>query len=232
MTAPIFTSALYDFLAELAQNNDKGWFDAHKKRYESAVKGPLLTFIRAFGEPLAAMHPGFVADARPVGGSLFRIHRDVRFSKDKSPYKTHAAAHFRHRTGKDVHAPGLYLHIEPGASMLGVGLWQPEPEPLRLVRTAIVERSAAWGGAMAHPGFRPPWRIEGESLKRPPQGFPADHPFAEDLRRKDFIAACPVEEAVIFGPNVVRDVADLFRRALPYVQFQLDALGLKDGVSS
>ena len=104
-----FTPALFEFLAELSMNNDREWFQANKARYERDVRNPLLDFVADFGERLRTISPHMVADPRASGGSMFRIYRDVRFSKDKSPYKTNAGAHFRHEVGREVHGPGFYL---------------------------------------------------------------------------------------------------------------------------
>ena len=105
------TPALFDFFRELKANNNREWFQANKERYERQVREPLLQFVEDFGVRLAEISPHYVADARRSSGSLFRINRDVRFSADKSPYKTAAGIQFRHESGKDVHAPGFYLHL-------------------------------------------------------------------------------------------------------------------------
>ena len=110
-----FAPALFRFLRDLRKNNDREWFLAHKDVYERDVNEPALAFISAFAAPLRKISPHLVADARPIGGSLFRIYRDVRFSNDKRPYKTHVGIHFRHRSAGDAHAPGFYLHLEPGS---------------------------------------------------------------------------------------------------------------------
>jgi len=108
MRAAYFGPGLFDFFRDLAHHNERAWFQANQRRYEAEVKLPMLHFIEDFGPRLKRMSAHFLADPRPVGGSLFKIHRDTRFSKDKSPYKTNAAAHFRHREGsRDVHAPGF-----------------------------------------------------------------------------------------------------------------------------
>lgn len=145
MAAPHFTPELFRFLRELKRNNTREWFLANKERYEVFVRAPFLRFVGDFGPLLRRISPQFVADPRPVGGSLFRIYRDTRFSKDKRPYKTQVAAHFPHgAAGKDVHAPGFYLHLEPGGCFAAAGLWHPDPPALAEVRDAIVERPAAW----------------------------------------------------------------------------------------
>ena len=128
---------LFTFLAELKDNNDREWFQANKARYEERVKAPLLAFIAGFDERLARLSAHYVADPRPVGGSLFRIYRDVRFSKDKSPYKTAAGIHFRHERGKDAHAPGYYLNLEPGECFAACGLWMPASAQAQQIRAAI-----------------------------------------------------------------------------------------------
>src|SRR5262245_16529190 len=109
-----FKPALFKFLKDLAKNNNRPWFEENKARFERDVRDPLLSFIGDFASPLAKISKHYLADPRPSGGSMFRIYRDTRFAKDKSPYKTHVAAHFRHSAGKDVHAPGFYVHLEPG----------------------------------------------------------------------------------------------------------------------
>ena len=134
MPEPHFGPELFDFLRELRENNDRDWFQANKERYEHDVKEPLLGFISDFGPRIAKISPHIRADPRPTGGSLFRIYRDVRFSKNKAPYKVHAAAQFRHKRGKDVHAPGYYLHLEPGQVFAGgrhlaPGLGEPQEDP-------------------------------------------------------------------------------------------------------
>ncbi len=124
--ASYFTPSSLKFLRDLAANNERDWFQSNKERYLSLIQEPALQFIADFAPRLAKISTHFVSDPRPQGGSLFRIYRDIRFSKDKTPYKTFAAMRFGHESGGDVHAPGFYLHIEPGNSYAGVGLWRPE----------------------------------------------------------------------------------------------------------
>ena len=178
-----FTPHLFEFLLDLRMNNSREWFQANKGRYARHVKGPLLRFIEDFGPRLAAISPRFVADARANGGSMFRIYRDVRFSKDKSPYKTQAAAHFRHETGKTAHAPGFYLHLAPEEVFAGVGIWRPDSSTLTKIRKTIVSDPGGWERAVQGPTFLSEFAIGGDSLKRPPKGFDADHLHIEDLKR-------------------------------------------------
>jgi uncharacterized protein (TIGR02453 family) len=210
---------LFEFLRDLSRHNDRAWFTANKPRYERDVRDPLLRFIADFAPHLRRVSPHFMADPRPVGGSMFRIYRDSRFSRDKRPYKTAASAQFRHTMGKDVHAPGFYLHLEPGNVFAGVGMWRPEAEPLRLVREAIVDDPAAWKKAVDGKRFRELYDLEGERLKRPPRGFPPDHPLVEDLKRKDFVAMTPFEVAEVFEPDFLDHYVSTVRASAPFMAF-------------
>jgi uncharacterized protein (TIGR02453 family) len=220
------TPELFTFFRELKQNNNREWFEANKQRYEKGVREPLLQFIADFGLRLAEISPHYVADTRRSGGSLFRINRDVRFSKDKSPYKTHAGIQFRHESGKDAHAPGFYLHLEPDSVFVGVGLWQPEAPVLAKIRDAIVAHPDRWQRAIFDEKFCAVYTRSGESLKNPPKGYDPNHPFIEDLRRKDFVASTSLSEAEACAPDFMDRYAELCRRSAPFVCFLTTALGL------
>lgn len=227
MSNPSFTGVplgLLHFLEELSQNNHKRWFDANKQRYEQQVRGPSLAFIGAMAPLLRKVSSHFVAEPKKVGGSLMRIHRDVRFSKDKTPYKTNVGIHFRHERGKDVHAPGFYFHIDLNEVFLGAGVWRPESSALAKIRGAIANEPARWKRARDNKRFRETWDLGGDSLKRPPRGFDADHPMIDDLKRKDHIAVAHLTHDELFSADVVATVADAFRRSKPYVGFLCQAL--------
>ena len=226
MTEAHFTPHLFEFLLDLAANNNREWFQINKDRYEQHVKEPLLRFIEDFGPRLGSISAHFVADGRPQGGSMFRIYRDVRFSKDKSPYKTQAAAHFRHEAGRTAHAPGFYLHLAPGEVGAGVGIWRPDTAALTKVRNAIVANPGGWEKAAKDPGFLGEFSIGGDSLKRPPKGFNADHPHLEDLKRKNHIAWFELDEDDAVTPGFLDDFADICHQAVPYVRFLTTAVGL------
>ena len=200
-----FDREFFGFLKELKQNNTREWFQANKERYRSEVQEPLLQFISDFAEPLHDISSEFVADPRPSGGSMFRIYRDVRFSKNKSPYKTHAAAQFRHRAGRDAHAPGFYLHLEPGNVFVG--------DPDR------------WRAVLADVRFSKRHTLVGESLKRPPRGFDPEHPLIEELKRKDFISIENFSQTRACSAGFIDTVADSFRTAAPLVRFLTEAVG-------
>lgn len=218
--------ALFAFLRELKENNNRTWFQENKARYEQDVKEPLLHFIADFGMHLPEISRNYTAVAKANGGSMFRIYRDVRFSKDKSPYKTAAAMQFRHVAGKDVHAPGFYLHLEPGSVFAGCGIWQPESKTAAKIREAIVDKPVAWRMAIGNEAFRKVFQLGGESLKRPPRGFDADHSLIEDLKRKDFIGSVELSEEIVCQDDFLEHYVGLCKAASPMMQFLTEALQL------
>jgi uncharacterized protein (TIGR02453 family) len=222
---PQFGPGLFAFFVALRGNNSREWFQANKSWYERDVRDPMLGFISALAPRLREIAPEYVADPRPVGGSMFRLHRDTRFSKDKTPYKLAVAAHFRHATGKDAHAPGFYLHLGPGEVMAGAGLWQPPPPTLLAVRTAIAERSAEWAAATSGLTLWSGDATHGQSpiLKRVPAGFDPAHPFEADLRRKDFVVMEPLSEADAVAPDFLDRYVAILRKTLRLNQFLLKA---------
>jgi uncharacterized protein (TIGR02453 family) len=219
-----FTAATLAFLKDLAENNDREWFEENRDRYESHVKEPAQRFILAVGEELGRVSPHLRADPRPVGGSLFRIYRDIRFSKDKRPFKTHTGIQFRHDRGKDAHAPGLYLHIEPRSCFLGMGTWRPASPALKKIRTALVDDPEGWRAATGDPAFQEAFELGGESLTRGPRGFDMDHPLAEDIKRKDFIAVRSLPQSFVTGPHVVEETLALAERGSSFMSFLCRAL--------
>ena len=223
---PAFTPALFRFLRDLRKNNDRDWFLAHKENYERDVKEPALVFISAFAAALRKISPQLVADPRPVGGSLFRIHRDVRFGADKRPYKTHVGIHFRHAGGEGAHAPGFYLHLEPGDVFAGAGIWQPDGAVLSEVRDAIAESPAAWRRAVGARDFAARWALSGESLVRVPRGYDPEHPLAADLKRKSFIAITGFSERDACAAAFPEQLADAWRASAPLMRFLTRALDL------
>ena len=221
-----FTPQFFDFFRELKANNKKEWFDANKDRYHSDVRDPLLAFIAAFRPRLLEISPYLVADPKPTGGSMFRIYRDTRFSKNKIPYKTHASAFFSHQTGgKD--GPGLYLHLEPEGGFLGVGVWRPDPATRTKVSNAIAAKPEAWRDATSDKEFRKTFKMEGESLAKVPKQYDPQHPFAEDLKRKDFIAVMSFSEKQACARDFIDRVDRHSLAAAPFLGFIIKAVGLK-----
>lgn len=224
---PGFPLGLLHFLEDLSRNNHKAWFDANKQRYEQDCREPALEFIRAIEKPLCRLSPHFVASPKKVGGSLMRVHRDVRFSKDKTPYKTNLAIHFRHELGKDAHAPGYYFHIDTERVICGAGLWRPDSASLAAIRRAIDEEPARWRRAKAGKAFRAELVQEGDTLKRPPRGYPADHPEILDLKRKDHFAMGTLTHDDLFDPDIVAKTMRAYRAGKAYMAFLCAAVGAK-----
>jgi uncharacterized protein (TIGR02453 family) len=218
-----FTKATFQFLTDLAANNDRDWFKAHKDRYEDAVREPARRFIVDFAPSLKTISPHFRADPRSVGGSLFRIYRDTRFSKDKSPFKTYTGIQFRHDSGKDAHAPGFYLHLEPGSVFVGVGTWHPDSGALRRIRERLLEDGPGWERAIGEP-FRSTFELSGDSLVRAPRGFDPEHSLVEDLKRKDFIGVAPLSESRVIRRDFPERFAEMCRTGAPLVKYLCRAL--------
>lgn len=225
---PHFTGELWQFLVELTHNNDRTWFDAHKARYEAHVRGPALAIIRAMAPRLAEIAPALEAIDKKVGGSLMRVHRDTRFAADKTPYKTNVGIQFRHRAGKDVHAPGVYLHVDLDDVFLGVGVWRPDRAPLHAIRERIAEHPDRWRAIVEGPLFgEDRWRQGGDALKRVPRGFDKDHPLAEELKRTSFIALRDLPPELVESPALCDTLAAHIAAIRPHPAFICEALGLE-----
>jgi uncharacterized protein (TIGR02453 family) len=222
-----FTPEFFKFLKELRAHNEREWFERNKARYETAVRDPFLRLIAALGPPLRKINSDIVADPRPVGGSMMRIYRDMRFSRDKSPYKVSVAAHFSHQLGKRAPAPSYYLHFEPGNSRIGSGMWRPPPAALTQIRDAIVAGPRHWQRVTGNGEFRASCGMAGESLKRPPAGYDPDHPLIEDLKRKDFITSAPLSDEQVCAPDLLEKIASSFRATAPFMEFLGAAVGLR-----
>jgi uncharacterized protein (TIGR02453 family) len=227
MAHPYFTQDTFDFLSALAANNRREWFEAHKPDYEASVRTPALNFIRDIAGDLAMISPHFLALPKKVGGALMRVNRDVRFGKDKRPYKTNIGIQFRHEVGKDVHAPGFYLHIEPQDCFLGVGLWRPDPLALGKIRDGIVDGGDAWLAARDDKNFRRKFELAGDALANAPRGYPKDHPALHDLKRKDFIAIAALPDAAIIAKSFYPKVVEHFAQSTPFMRYLCQALALR-----
>ena len=226
MSSTHFSPALFKFLRQLKANNDRDWFQANKERYEDELRHPAQQFISDFGPRLAKISSHFDADPRPVGGSLFRIYRDVRFSKDKSPYKTHTGIQFRHKAGKDAHAPGFYLHLEPGRVFVGAGMWRPDGAAVKGVRDHIVAAATAWKRIVHGKRFGDRFELEGDRLKRPPRGYDPEYTLIEDLKRKDFIAVARLKQSDVTAAGFIDHFNSVCRSAAPFVRFLCDGVGV------
>ncbi len=222
-----FTRQTFAFLSALAENNTREWFEEHKQDYEALVREPALDFISDMGNELPAISPHFRAVPKKMGGSLMRVFRDTRFSKDKTPYKTNIGIQFRHEVGKDVHAPGYYVHIAPDESFVGVGLWHPEADVLFKIRQGLLEKPEAWVKARDDKTFSQHFDLVGDALANAPRGFAKDHPLVEDLKRKDFIALAAMSKATVTAKDFREQVAERFKQATPLMRFLCSALDLR-----
>jgi len=221
-----FTRDLFQFLRDLKRNNNRDWFQRNKDRYEASVRDPLLRFIVDVGPRIKRLSPHFIADASPIGGSMMRIYRDIRFSKDKSPYKTAVGVHFWHAQGKDGATPAFYLHLGPEDSSVGAGIWRPESWALKSIRDAIAEEPKEWERATSGREFRSSFAMTGESLKRPPRGYNPSHPCIVDIKRRDFAAGSPLSGGQVCSPDSMEMLLDAFRVSAPFTKFLTQAVGL------
>lgn len=225
---PYFSDNAFKFLRALARNNSREWFHDHKAEYEEHLRQPYLRLIAEVQPELRAVSAHYLADPKPVGGSLFRIHRDTRFSGDKTPYKTWAGARFFHDRSKQVPAPSFYLHVQPGNCFVGAGLWHPEAPTLRRVREFILANPEGWKRAARAPAFGRRYALdESEKLKRPPHGYPADHPLIEDLKHRNYVAFRPLPDALLTGPRLRPTLARDFKGLAPFMDYLCAALDLE-----
>lgn len=223
-----FSDASFKFLRGLARNNDKAWFAAHKAQYEDHVRQPFLRLLADLQPDLVAVSAHFRADPKTVGGSLFRIHRDTRFSGDKAPYKPWQGARLFHERSKQVPAPSFYLHLQPGECFVGAGLWHPEPDTQRRVRQFIFDNPGAWKATAHEAKFRKRFEFEtGEMLARPPRGFPADFEFIDDLRHRNFVFWRELADATVTGPKLRQAIAGDLAALGPFVDYLCAALDLE-----
>jgi uncharacterized protein (TIGR02453 family) len=210
------------FLRNLQRNNNREWFLDHKTIYEQYVKQPISDLIEALGSEFQRFAPEMVATHKV---SAYRIHRDTRFSKDKSPYKTHVAAVFPHsRLGKHEGA-GFYLHIAPKELLIGGGLYMPIPEDLNAVRQTIAGNPAKFLKVIQDARFKKLFgEVTGDQLSRVPRGFSSDHPAADFLRHKNFLAARTFPAEVATKAQFYRTVVETFKAMAPFVRFLNDPI--------
>ncbi len=204
------------FIKSLAKNNNKAWFDKHRDEYQ-ACKEDFEEFVSALIGHMAKSEPEF-AELK-AKDAIFRIFRDVRFSKDKTPYKAHLSAGLS-KGGKKFAGAGYYIHIEPGKSMAGGGLWMPETPLLKAVRQEIDYNFKEFKQIISKAAFKKLFGdIEGERLKTLPQGYSADNPAAEYLKMKSFVASHKFGDVDLTSKNLVKKVGDVFATMKPFIDF-------------
>lgn len=220
-------SAALAFLRDLADHNDRTWFDAHRDRCEAELMEPARALVRALVAGLEKPFPRIVGSDAKVGGSLTRLHRDTRFGKDKRPYHSHIGMHFWHGAGRKMEVPGFFLRIDPDEVLVATGMHGPEAPDLKRIRDAIDADPSAWEKAARSPAFRKAWGgLEGESLKRVPAPWPADHRHGDDLRRKDYTAFARWKGKDATKPGFAARVIAQWESSGPLMEFLCGAVRL------
>ncbi|HNV82819.1 MAG TPA: DUF2461 domain-containing protein [Arenimonas sp.] len=222
-----FSDKTFKFLNNLHRNNNREWFNEHKADYETHVRQPFLALIGDFQAPLAKISSHYVSDPRAVGGSLFRINRDARFSKDKSPYKHFMGARFYHEKGRDSEAPKFYFHLQHKQCFIAAGHWYPEAEVLRKVRQFILDNPASWKKAVYSKKFREKYSREADSAVRVPRGFPADHEFVDDLRLKSYVASVAISDEIVCSDQLLKTITQSCQELSPMMDYLCAALDLE-----
>jgi len=221
-----FRPEAIDFLAELAQNNDRSWFQPRKAEYEGLLKEPMEAFVGALADAFDERGVPLQADPKR---SIFRIYRDTRFAKDKSPYKTHLGASFPwvadmapdSEISHTEHANGAYFHLQPGNNYAGGGMWQATKPRLDAFRDAIVDDEGRVRAALEDPAFIAEFgAVEShETRKRVPSGYPSDHPMAEMFRYKDLVFGRRLSDDEVYSPDLPRILAEAYAKATPVFRF-------------
>ena len=228
-----FTPAALRFFKDLKRHNNKPWFEAHKEEYLALVVAPMRALIEELDVRFARSAPEITGDPKR---SMFRIYRDVRFSKDKSPYKTNAACWFWHkdadpRVGDSAESgsAGFYFHLEPGGSMVGAGLWMPPRPVLNKLRERVAEKPQTFEKVVKSPAFKRRFGgLDKEGmLKRVPRGFDPDHRAGEWLKYQSFTAGRELSDREITNKAIGALLEKEFVRLLPLVRWLNGALGLK-----
>jgi uncharacterized protein (TIGR02453 family) len=223
-----FSDKSFKFLRSLARHNERAWFLAHKAEYETAVREPFLRLLGDLQPALATISGHYRSEPKTVGGSLFRIHRDTRYSSDKTPYKDWQGARLFHERSRQVEAPSFYIHLQPGESFVAGGIWHPSTQALRRIRQFIVDNPGGWNNAAHAPAFRRRFDLESdEMLVRNPPGFPADFRFLDDLRHKNFVAVRGLDDAAMAGPRLRTTLEKDLRALAPFVDYLCAALDLE-----
>ena len=226
-----FGPRAFTFLRGLRKNNRKEWFESHREDYDLHVREPMRVLVDEMDAVLGDIAPEIRGDPKR---SVFRIHRDIRFSADKSPYKTHVAAWFFHQdagsgVGREAHGgAGFYIHVEPGECMFGGGIWMPPKFALDRIRDQIVENGASLEKVLTAPAFKRrfgPLSTEAV-LTRTPRGYDAAHPHEKWLRYKSFTAGRKLSDADVGSRKLLASMRTDMRAMLPFVRWLNSAIGL------
>lgn len=217
-----FTPKTLSFLRALKRNNDREWFRTRKADYETHVRGPMIGLLARLAEDFPSFAPELVSDPRV---SLYRIYRDTRFSSDKSPLKTHVAAHFPSRSFARGEGAGLYLEIAPQWVWIGGGIYMPSPSDLQAIREHVAATHPRLHRLVsARPFVRAAGELGGERLTRVPRGYLKEHPAAHYLQYRQFLAGCEYEAAFAASPRFYAELLKVFRAVAPLVRFLNEAI--------
>ena len=223
-----FNDKSLKFLRGLARHNERAWFLAHKQDYEEHVREPFQRLLDDLQGPLAEVSLHFRSDSRKVGGSLFRVQRDTRFASDKAPYKSWQGARLFHERSRQVPAPSFYIHLQPGKSFVGGGIWHPDTPVQRRIRQFIFDNPGGWKAAAHAPAFRRRFDLDNEEmLVRPPRGFPTEFEFIDDLRHRNFVAWRPLEDSVMLGPRLLSTLHKDLEAMAPFMDYLCASLDLE-----
>lgn len=225
-----FTQRSLRFFRELSRNNEKAWFEAHRTEYENDVRQPMRELIEELDTRFARFAPEISGDSKR---SMFRINRDIRFSKDKSPYKTHAASWFNHRNASrsvgseaDAGSAGYYFHLEPGGrSMIGAGVWMPPKTQLNKLREAIAKDPKGFDRIVRGIPKRFGGLGDEAMLKRMPRGYDENHPASKWLRYQSFTTGRTLTDAQVSSPSLVSLISREYESLLPFVRWLNTTLG-------
>lgn len=226
MASTYFSKDTIKFLKELSKNNNRSWFNDNKQRYENFVRTPSLAFIEDIGQELPKLSPHFRVIPKKIGGSLMRIYRDIRFSKDKTPYKTNIGINIRHVTATDMHGPCYYFHVEENRCFAGCGIWRPDSKRLRKIRECIDENPRTWLKAINDKKYKQQFTIGGSTLTNPPRGFSKDHELITDLKRKDFVASYDFDHDLLLSPDLLEQTIQSYAKASPFMRYLCYAVEL------
>jgi uncharacterized protein (TIGR02453 family) len=214
---PRFTPATLTFLRGLKRNNRREWFQAHRDDFEMHVRAPMIAIIERLAADFRSFAPELIASPK---SSIYRIYRDIRFSENKAPYKTHAAAVFPARGLEKHQGAGLYFHVSPTEVWMGGGMYAPQTPQLQAVREHIAANVKHLRTIVESPAFRRQvGRLEGERLQRVPRGFPRDHEAAEFLKFRQFLAGREFPAALATSPRFYPTLLAVFRRVAPLARF-------------